>query len=146
VVWAHNTHTGDARVTESGEQGEHNIGQLARERHGANAVLVGFHTYTGTVFASSAWGEQGRVQNVRPALQNSYAGLFHATGTPNFLLLLRGAGAHTEALSTPRLQRAIGVIYAPRTELQSHYFNARLGQQFDAVIFFDTTRAVTPLR
>jgi erythromycin esterase-like protein len=94
VVWAHNTHTGDARVTASGEQGEHNIGQLARERHGANAVLVGFHTYTGTVLAASEWGEAGRVQNVRPALRDSYAGLFHATGTPSFLLCC-AAAPHT---------------------------------------------------
>jgi erythromycin esterase-like protein len=147
VVWAHNTHTGDARVTEPGEAGEHNIGQLMRQKHGAAAVLVGFHTYTGTVFAASEWGATGRQQSVRVALPESYGALFHAARVPNFLLPLRNAGPYATALSDPpRLERAIGVIYAPGTERQSHYFSARLGQQFDAVVFFDTTRAVTPLR
>ena len=146
VIWSHNTHTGDARVTEAGDQGEFNIGQLTRQRLGADAVLVGFHTYTGRVLAASSWGEPGRVQSVRPALRGSYSQLFHATGIPDFLLLLRGAGETANALSEPpRLQRAIGVIYAPATERQSHYFMARLGQQFDAIIFHDTTDAVTPL-
>jgi erythromycin esterase-like protein len=146
VVWSHNTHTGDARVTEAGDQGEFNIGQLTRQRLGDDAFLVGFHTYTGTVFAASSWGAPGRVQSVRPALPGSYSRLFHATGIPDFLLVLRGAGETADALTEPpRLQRAIGVIYAPATERQSHYFMARLGQQFDAIVFLDTTRAVTPL-
>ena len=146
VVWAHNTHIGDARMTDAGEQGEHNIGQLTRERLGDAAVLVGFHTYTGTVFAASSWGAEGRVQTVRRALPESHAGLFHATGTPAFLLPLRNQVAVAAELSdTPRLQRAIGVIYLPGSERQSHYFMARLGKQFDAVVFIDTTRAVTPL-
>jgi erythromycin esterase-like protein len=146
VVWSHNTHTGDARVTEPGEQGELNIGQLMRQKHGAASVLVGFHTYTGTVLAATEWGAPGRVENVRRSLPESYGALFHATGVPNFFLALRDAGPVATALSEPRLQRAIGVIYVPNTERQSHYFNARLGQQFDAVLFFDQTRAVTPLR
>ena len=146
VVWSHNTHTGDARVTQSGEAGEHNIGQLVRERHDGASLLVGFHTYTGTVMAASAWGEPGRDQPMRAALPESYSGIFHATGLSRFLLPLRDAGQHAAALSDPpRLQRAIGVVYAPNTERQSHYFSARLGQQFDAVVFIDTTRAVTPL-
>ena len=147
VVWSHNTHTGDARVTQSGEAGEHNIGQLVRERHDGASLLVGFHTYTGRVLAASAWGETGRDQPIRAALPESYSGIFHATRISRFLLPLRNAGPHTAALSDPpRLQRAIGVVYAPNTERQSHYFTARLGQQFDAVVFIDTTRAVTPLR
>ncbi|MDB4879793.1 MAG: hypothetical protein JWL60_1239, partial [Gemmatimonadetes bacterium] len=145
VVWAHNTHAGDARVTESGEQGELNIGQLMRQRHGARAVLVGFHTYEGTVLAADEWDSPGRVKTVRPALPESYSALFHATGLDRFLVPLRGGGAAVRALSEPRLQRAIGVIYRPDTERQSHYFTARLGQQFDAVIFIDRTTAVTPL-
>jgi len=144
VVWSHNTHTGDARLTESGEAGELNIGQLMRERHGNGAVLVGFFTYTGTVFAASEWDEPGRVKNVRRALPESYSALFHATGVPNFVLPLRG-GPATEELSQPRLERAIGVIYLPETERQSHYFTSQLGPRFDAATFFDVTRAVTPL-
>ena len=147
VVWSHNTHTGDARVTASGEAGEHNIGQLVRERHDGASVLVGFHTYTGRVMAAAQWGEAGRDQPMRAALPESYSAIFHATGIPRFLLPLRHAGPHAAALSEPpRLQRAIGVVYVPNTERQSHYFAARLGRQFDAVVFIDTTRAVTPLR
>ena len=147
VVWAHNTHVGDARVTQPGEEGEHNIGQLVRQRLGDASVLVGFHTYAGSVFAARAWGEAGFDQPLRPARGDSYAGIFHATGVPNFLLLLRNAGPLAEALSAPStLQRAVGVVYAPTTELQSHYIRARLGQQFDAVVFFDSSRAVKPLR
>jgi erythromycin esterase-like protein len=145
VVWAHNSHVGDARATELGEAGEWNIGQLMRERHSGRAVLVGFTTYTGTVMAASDWGEPGQVQQVRPALPESYAAVFHDTGIASFLLLLRGSGALAEALAIPRLERAIGVVYRPETERASHYFQARLSEQFDAVIHLDTTRAVEPL-
>ncbi|MFP5284974.1 MAG: erythromycin esterase family protein [Thermoanaerobaculia bacterium] len=144
VVWAHNTHLGDARVTEMGEGGEWNVGQLMRQRHDGSAVLVGFTTYEGTVMAASAWGERGRVKELRPALPGSYAALFHASGAGDFLLVLRGseAGRH---LAGPLLQRAVGVVYLPRQE-RRHYFQARLTQQFDAVIHLDRTVAVTPLR
>jgi erythromycin esterase-like protein len=145
VVWAHNTHVGDARHTEAGEQGELNVGQLMRDRHGAAAVLVGFHTYTGQVFAAPDWDERGRVYDVRPALGGSFSDVFHAAGAGDFLLVLRDGGGVAEELAAPRLQRAIGVIYRPRTERQSHYFTARLSRQFDAVVFMDTTTAVTPL-
>lgn len=146
VVWSHNTHTGDARMTDAGQLGELNIGQLTRQRIGEAAVLVGFHTYAGTVFAASSWGAEGRVQTLRRALPDSYAGLFHATGTPAFLLPLRNEAAIAAALNEPpRLQRAIGVIYLPGSERQSHYFMARLGTQFDAVVFIDSTRAIIRL-
>ena len=108
-------------------------------------MLVGFLTYSGQVYAASEWDEPGRVQDIRPALPESFSALLHATGVPSFLLILRDGGAAAEELGQPRLERAIGVIYAPRTERQSHYFTARLAGQFDAVIFFDRTRAVTPL-
>jgi erythromycin esterase-like protein len=145
VVWAHNTHSGDARLTQMGEGGEHNVGQLMRERYGAQSVLVGFTTYTGRVLAAEEWDAPGRVRDLRPARPDSYSGLFHRTGIPAFLLPFRGNDALRQALARPRLERAVGVVYAPQTELQSHYFYARLGEQFDAVIHVDSTTAVTPL-
>jgi erythromycin esterase-like protein len=149
VVWAHNTHTGDARATESGEQGELNIGQLSRERLGAAAVNVGFLTYVGSVFAAPEWGATGRVFDLRPALPESYAALLHGAATSggprDFLLVLRGQSQAATALAQPRLERAVGVIYVPQTERQSHYFGARLAQQFDAVVYVDSSRALQPL-
>jgi erythromycin esterase-like protein len=145
VVWAHNSHLGDARATEMGEAGELNVGQLVRERHGNEAVLVGWSTYTGTVTAASNWDEPAERKRVRPALAGSYETLFHTVGLQRFLLTLRDENMTTEILRGPRLQRAIGVIYRPETERQSHYFHARLTEQFDALIHFDETRAVEPL-
>lgn len=144
VVWAHNSHLGDARATDMARAGELNLGQLVRERHAADAVLVGFTTYEGTVTAADEWGGPARQMTVRPALPDSYEELLHRTGIPAFLLLL-GEGAVAEALDVARLERAIGVIYRPATERASHYFNARLPAQFDAVLHFDRTRAVEPL-
>ena len=147
VVWAHNTHQGDARMTEMGEAGELNVGHLMRQSHDGDAVLVGFTTYTGEVTAAPEWGAEGRTMKVRPALPESYSALFHEVGVPNFLLILRGGGEQlSRSLGEPRLERAIGVIYAPATERQSHYFKARLSRQFDAVIHWDATTAVTPIR
>lgn len=143
VVWAHNTHLGDARVTEMGEGGELNVGQLMRQRHDGSSVLVGFTTYTGTVTAASTWGEQGRVKQLRPALPGSYSNLFHASGIGDFLLILRGGAA--QALAGTRLERAVGVVYLPRQE-RSHYFEAQLTRQFDAVIHLDETEALAALR
>jgi erythromycin esterase-like protein len=147
VVWAHNSHLGDARATEMGEAGEHNVGQLMRERHGPQQCLnIGFSTYTGTVTAADDWDGPARRMNVRPGLLDSYEALFHEVGVPAFLLDLRGAkGEALEELRKPRLQRAIGVIYRPQTERLSHYFRARLADQFDAMIHVDQTRAVEPL-
>ena len=145
VVWAHNSHLGDARATQMGKQGEHNVGQLVRARHGADAVLVGFTTYTGTVTAANDWGGHAERKVVRPALSESYEALFHNARDGNFLLDLRTDGELRTALSTPRLERAIGVIYRPETERQSHYFLAQLPSQFDAVLHYDVTRAVEPL-
>lgn len=145
VLWAHNSHLGDARATEmGGRRGELNIGQLVRERHGDAAFLVGFTTHTGTVTAADDWDEPARRRVVRPARADSYEGLFHHVGLPGFYLPLRG-GEAAAALAEPRLERAIGVIYRPQTERQSHYFQATLPQQFDAVLHFDVTRAVEPL-
>ncbi|HZI17639.1 MAG TPA: erythromycin esterase family protein [Pyrinomonadaceae bacterium] len=145
VVWAHNSHLGDARHTEMGEGGELNVGQLVRERHGRDAVLVGFTTHAGTVTAADDWGQPARRIRVRPALEGSYELLFHRTGLGRFYLDLGAAGRASDLLRRPRLERAIGVIYRPETERQSHYFQARLAEQFDVVFHFDETRAVTPL-
>ncbi|HEY9797159.1 MAG TPA: erythromycin esterase family protein [Leptolyngbyaceae cyanobacterium] len=145
VVWAHNSHLGDARATDMGDAGELNVGQLVRERYGRDAVLVGFSTYTGTVTAASDWGASAELKRVRPALPESYEALFHNTGLPCFLLNLRDGGQLIPALREPRLERAIGVIYRPESERISHYFYARLPDQFDAVIHFDETRGVEPL-
>jgi erythromycin esterase-like protein len=145
VVWAHNSHLGDARATEMGQRGELNLGQLIRQRHGKSATLVGFSTYTGTVTAASGWDGPAERKHVRPALPNSYEALFHETGVPNFLLPLGGNQRAAVLLREPRLERAIGVIYLPRSERVSHYFHAQLTDQFDAVLHFDETRAVEPL-
>jgi erythromycin esterase-like protein len=141
VVWAHNSHLGDARATEMGEGGELNVGQLVRERHGDDAFLVGFTTHTGTVTAASEWDGPAETKRVRPALPGSWELPLHEAGLPRFFLLLRGR----REWSARRLERAIGVIYRPETERASHYFHARLSDQFDAVLHFDVTEAVRPL-
>jgi erythromycin esterase-like protein len=145
VVWAHNSHLGDARATEMGTGGELNVGQLVRQRYGREAVLVGFLTYDGTVTAASNWDEPAERKTVRPALAGSYEALLHDTGIGNLLVDLRAPGEVTATLAQSRLERAIGVIYRPDTERQSHYFHAVLPRQFDAVLHYDRTRAVEPL-
>jgi erythromycin esterase-like protein len=145
VVWEHNSHIGDARATELGESGEWNVGQLARERYGSDAVLIGFSTYTGTVTAASDWDQPAECKRVRPALPGSFEALFHELAVPDFLLPIRDNPTVGEILFQPRLERAIGVIYRPSTERLSHYFEARLAEQFDAMIHFDQTEAVEPL-
>jgi erythromycin esterase-like protein len=144
VLWAHNSHLGDARATEMSHYGEVNVGQLMRERFGDETVLIGFSTYSGTVTAASDWGAPTERKNVRPALRGSYEELFHDTGLPRFWIDLRGAG-QIGVLQQRRIERAIGVIYRPETERLSHYFHARLPEQFDAIIHIDETRAVAPL-
>jgi erythromycin esterase-like protein len=145
VVWAHNSHLGDARATEQGQGGELNLGQLVRQRHGKEAVLIGFSTNTGTVTAASEWDGPAERKVVRPALPGSYESLFHQSDIPNFLLLLDKGQEATSLLRQPRLERAIGVIYLPQSERLSHYFHAQLPDQFDAILHFDETRAVEPL-
>jgi erythromycin esterase-like protein len=142
VVWAHNSHLGDARATEMGRGGELNVGQLVRERHGDQAVLVGFTTYAGTVTAASDWDEPARNRRVRPALEGSWEELLHRLKTPRFLLDLHDPA---ELLLESRLERAIGVVYRPETERISHYFHAELADQFDAVVHVDVSTALEPL-
>jgi erythromycin esterase-like protein len=145
AVWAPNSHLGDARATDMGQRGELNVGQLMRERHGGGAVLVGFTTHRGGVTAATRWGGPAERKFVRPAAGESYEALFHAARLDRFLLGLGAADKATALLREPRLERAIGVVYRPATERESHYFHARLPEQFDAVLHFDETRAVKPL-
>ncbi|MBS1302622.1 protein-L-isoaspartate(D-aspartate) O-methyltransferase [Loktanella sp. SALINAS62] len=146
VVWAHNSHIGDARATDMGAaRGEHNIGQLARERFGDKAALIGFGTHCGTVAAATDWNGEMQIKRVRPSKEGSYERLCHDAGLPRFLLDLHRDPALRTRLEVPRLERFIGVIYRPETELQSHYAEASLPRQFDAFVWFDKTNAVTPL-
>lgn len=144
IVWAHNSHIGDARATQMASVGEINLGQLVREQFGEKAVLIGFTTYTGSVSAASQWGGSVERKRVQPALTNSFELLFHQLQLPNFFVVFDNP-ILKEALVSERLERAIGVVYAPQTERESHYFYAQLAQQFDAIIHNDVTRAVEPL-
>lgn len=144
VVWAHNSHLGDARATEMSFAGEWNVGQLIRQRLGeAEALLVGFTTYTGTVTAAYEWDGEAECRDVLPARADSYESLFRDTRLDRFYLPLQGEVARV--LRTPMRERAIGVLYRPDTELQSHYFMASLPSQFDAVFHLDETQAVQPM-
>ncbi len=145
IIWAHNSHLGDARATEMSQHGELNVGELIREHFGEEALLIGFSTHQGTVTAASDWGARAERKNVRPALRGSYEELFHQTGLGRFWIALRNVGDKVGVLYGPRLERAIGVIYRPETERLSHYFHARLPKQFDAIIYIDKTHAVEPL-
>ncbi len=145
AVWEHNSHLGDARATYMADYGELNVGQLVRQQYGDEARLIGFTTYTGAVTAASEWDGPAERKRVRPALNESYEALFNQTGKTKFLLTLRDDKRVANVLRDPRLERAIGVIYLPETERQSHYFDARLSDQFDAVIHIDETRALEPL-
>jgi erythromycin esterase-like protein len=144
VVWEHNSHVGDARATAMGLRGELNVGQLARQRYGNECLLVGLTTYDGRVTAASNWGDAPQRKHVRPALPGSCETLLHDVGLPRFWVTTADPVAR-DVLRVPRLERAIGVIYRPETERQSHYFEARLADQFDAVIHLDRTRALEPL-
>ena len=144
VVWEHNSHVGDARATEMGARGELNVGQLARQRYGRECVLVGFTTFDGTVTAATDWGGPAERKRVRPARADSHEAFLHGSGASRFWLDTSKTALH-DVLAVPRLERAIGVIYRPQTERQSHYFDARLADQFDVVIHLDRTRALEPL-
>jgi erythromycin esterase-like protein len=155
VVWAHNSHLGDARWTDGAARGETNVGELVRVRHPRDVVNIGFTTHSGTVTAATEWNDPAQLKTVRPALPGSYeallheAALDHESGSRNLMLIFDDSH-HTRdelrhALDGPMLERAIGVIYRPDMERQSHYFNASLARQFDVVLHYDTTRAVEPL-
>jgi protein-L-isoaspartate(D-aspartate) O-methyltransferase len=147
VIWAHNSHIGDAAATEMGRRGEHNIGQLCRGYFGNACYAIGFGTNDGTVAAASGWDEPMQVMAVTPAHSQSYERIFHLTGAPGLLVPLRAPGdiAIRDKLMVPRLERAIGVVYRPESELASHYFEATLPKQFDEYIWIDRTSAVKAL-
>ena len=149
VVWAHNSHLGDARHTDMARRGEHNLGQLARERHGDGVRLIGFSTHTGTVTAAQDWDEPGLRRRVRPSLEGSWERLFHDVAAekdvPRFVVITRGNPLAEEVLQGRRPQRAIGVIYRPETERASHYYDVELVREFDAIIHVDETTALRGL-
>ena len=145
IVWAHNSHIGNAAATAMGWQGEFNIGELCRKAHGQRAMLIGFGTDRGTVAAASDWDGEMEIKAVRPARSDSYEHAFREAGQPCTLTAWRSRPELAEVLSKSHLQRAIGVIYRPETELQSHYFESVLSDQFDAFVWFEGTHAVTPL-
>ncbi|MGZ3309439.1 MAG: protein-L-isoaspartate(D-aspartate) O-methyltransferase [Xanthobacteraceae bacterium] len=145
IVWAHNSHIGDASATEMFARGEYNIGHLCRKEFGKRVYAIGFGTSSGTVAAASDWGGPMEIKSVVPAIAQSYEGSCHESGIASFCLDLRQfALSGVVDVDKPRLERAIGVIYRPETELASHYFQAILPQQFDEYIWFDHTKAVTP--
>jgi erythromycin esterase-like protein len=143
VVWAHNSHLGDARATSMADIGL-NLGPLVRERFGSGCCSIGMTTHEGEVTAAHEWEEPAALRTVRPSLSGSYERLFHDVGLPAFVVPL-SLPAVASALDRPRHERAIGVIYRPEPERASHYFAARLPQQFDLVVHVDRTRAVEPL-
>ncbi|HYC43230.1 MAG TPA: erythromycin esterase family protein [Noviherbaspirillum sp.] len=146
VVWAHNSHLGDARATEMGEHGQLNLGQLVREQYGTKeSFLLGFTTHTGTVTAASDWDEPAETKMIRPSHPDSYERVFHDCELGRFIVPLRASPRLHALLEEQRLERAIGVVYLPESERVSHYFHASLSRQFDAVIHIDETRAVRPL-
>ena len=145
IVWAHNSHLGDARATQMGRDGEINLGQLCREGFLGKTCIVGFTTFDGTVTAASEWDGPAERKQLRPARFGSYEEVFHQVGYSRFLLNLKESRELAFHLRGPHLERAIGVIYRPETELESHYLKCGLSEQFDFVIHFDHTRAVEPL-
>ncbi len=146
VVWEHNSHVGDASATEMGAKGELNVGKLCREKYGEQVYIIGFGTDHGTVAAASEWGGEMEIKKVRPAHINSYERLCHESESESFLLPLNDSESQVyKQMLNSRLERAIGVIYRPETEIQSHYFYASLPKQFDEYIWFEETSAVEPI-
>lgn len=147
VLWAHNSHIGDASATMMGWQGEFNIGELSRQHFGRDAALIGFSTDRGAVAAATDWNDPMEVKRVRPSREDSWEHAFLQAGKPASLTDWRSSGRDElrQALADTRLNRAIGVIYRPETERQSHYFDSVLADQFDALVWFEETNAVTPL-
>jgi erythromycin esterase-like protein len=147
IVWAHNSHIGNAAATAMGWAGEFNIGELCRVAHGEEAALIGFGTDRGTVAAANDWDEPMRIKTVLPARPDSYECIFRRTGIARSLtdFAPHSNGEVRDVLSMQRLERAIGVVYRPESEFLSHYFEAILPEQFDAYVWFEETKAVTPL-
>jgi erythromycin esterase-like protein len=145
IVWAHNSHVGNAAATAMGWEGEFNIGELCRTAYGNEMVAIGFGTDRGTVAAASDWNSPMEIKNVLPARNDSYEFLFRHAGHGRALTDWRARPDLREILAVSRLERAIGVVYRPESELLSHYFQAVISDQFDAFVWFETSRAITPL-
>ncbi len=145
VVWAHNSHVGDARATEFGAEGQVTLGQLMRQRHPAHCRSIGFSTYGGSVTVAQEWGGAAVHEAVRPALASSVETLLHDAGVGEFMMRMDTDSAAARVLGQPRLQRAIGVVYRPDTERHSHYVHTRPADQFDALVHLDRTTALQPL-
>lgn len=146
VIWEHNSHIGDAAATEVARIGELNVGQLCRAKFGTQAYLTGFMSDHGTVAAASHWGGEVMIKQLRPARPDSFEHLLHSTSVPSYFLPLRAqTGELKDSLKNDRLERAVGVLYLPQTERSSHYFRARLSEQFDEIVWIDETSAVEPL-
>lgn len=145
IIWAHNSHVGDARATDMGTRGEVNLGQLVKEQFSNISFHIGFSTYSGTVTAAANWDEEPECKTIIPALKGSYEDLFHALYLKNFILFLHNDEHINHLLNISRLQRAIGVIYRPDTERFSHYYFSHLPYQFDAIIHIDKTTSLKPL-
>ena len=147
VVWAHNSHVGNAAATAMGWEGEFNIGELARTAFGNDMIAIGFGTDHGRVAAASSWDQPMRIMNVTPARDDSYEALFRATKLPRSLTQWTKVERQDvrDALREPKLERAIGVVYRPESELMSHYFRAVMAEQFDAFVWFEETSPITPV-
>ncbi|MFH6769049.1 erythromycin esterase family protein [Gaetbulibacter aquiaggeris] len=148
VVWAHNSHIGNALATEMYSRGEINIGHLCKEQFKNKSYHIGFGTHDGTVAAAHNWGGAMEIMQVNPSLLGSYENLCSQTQIANFTLPLRENDTGKKLrklLNAPKLERAIGVMYRPKTERMSHYFQAVLPSQFDEYIWFNTSKAVTPI-
>ena len=146
VVWAHNSHIGDARATEMAEKDELNLGQIMREKYGEKALLIGFSTYQGTVSAASDWDRPVQRKTLLPAVDGSIEQLLHQVNIKDFILDFRNNHELAKHLKNPLLQRFVGVIYHPKTEYMSHYYHTTISEQFDALIYLDETSALEPLK
>jgi len=148
VVWAHNSHIGNAAATSMGWAGEFNIGELCKKSFDKDAIAIGFGTDRGRVMAASDWGGPAEIKTVRPAREDSYEFAFRKTGVTRSLTdwSVPSRRALADTLSMPLRERAIGVVYRPESEFLSHYFQAVLSDQFDAYVWFEETSPVTPLR
>jgi erythromycin esterase-like protein len=147
IVWEHNTHVGDARFTDMARAGMVNVGQLVRQRHGnEGVVLVGFGSYHGTVIAAEEWGSPMQRLRVPNARDDSYEGAMHRSGVPQFLLVFDGSDdGGIAGLDTVRGHRAIGVVYEPAHERWGNYVPTLLPRRYDSFIFLDHTDALDPL-
>lgn len=143
VVWAHNTHIGDARATDMAQAGMTNLGQLVRERHASEGVvLVGFGSHSGAVIAAESWGAPMRIMNVPKAAPNTLEGTLHERCPPMEMLI---TSKLSEDLKRPLGHRAIGVVYHPERDSYGNFVPTYLAQRYDVFLFFDETTALHPL-